>query len=44
MPYEERLRTPGLVSPEKRKCYNFLKKGTGEEGTRLFSMSTSDRT
>lgn len=44
MPYEERLRTPGLSSPEKRKRYIFLMKGTGEEHARFFSMSSSDRT
>ncbi|KAK4827981.1 hypothetical protein QYF61_022683 [Mycteria americana] len=49
--YEERLRTSGLSSLEKRRprgdltaLYSFLRRGRGERGADLFSLGSSDRT
>ena len=52
--YEERLRSLGLFSLEKRSLrglrgdfiavYSFLTRGSGGAGTDLFSLATSDRT
>ncbi|KAK4831911.1 LOW QUALITY PROTEIN: hypothetical protein QYF61_020058 [Mycteria americana] len=51
MSYEERLRTLGLSSSEKRSLrsnlmalYSFLRRGSGEGGADLFSLVSSDRT
>ena len=46
MSYEERLRTLGLSSLEKRKLialYSVLRRGCGEGGADLFSLGSSDR-
>ena len=49
--YEERLRSLGLFSLEKRRLtgglvtvYSFLTRGSGGAGTALFSPDTNDRT
>ena len=48
--YEERLRTLGVSSLEKRRLrdnlsalYSFLRRGSGEGGADLFSLGSSDR-
>jgi len=50
-PYEERLRSLGLFSLEKRRLtgglvtvYSFLTRGSGGAGFDLFSPDTNDRT
>ena len=48
MPYQERLRTPCLVWKNRRlrgnliTLYNFLRRGSGEDNTNLFSLVTDD--
>ena len=50
MSYEERLRTLGSCSLERRlrgdliALYSFLRRGSGEGGTDLFSLGSSART